>query len=210
MSKRFTETAIWDDAWFQALPLKYKLLWKYICDKCRLSGAWPTNLSLAEFQIGDRLDPSEALAGFNNGKERVKVCNGVWLILDFVSFQYGQLHPDKVRFHKTIQIELDRLCHRLSDTRQEGEKEKEGEGDMVGERENSGDGGYTLEDCQTASEGIGLAPQDIESFFTHYAAVDFIDGAGRRITSLKHALAKWKAKKPEIEKKAGKEYQGRV
>jgi len=58
-------------------------------------------------------------------------------------------------------------------------------------------GGYTLEDCQTAAEGIGLAPQDVEDFLIHYAAVDFVDGAGRKITSLKHALAKWKKNQVE-------------
>jgi hypothetical protein len=35
--------------------------------------------------------------------------------------------------------------------------------------------------------------EDAESFYAHYAAVDFIDGAGRKITSLPHALDKWKA-----------------
>lgn len=69
--------------------------------------------------------------------------------------------------------------------------------------------GYTLEDCQNAAEGVGLLPDQISDFFTHYAAVDFVDGAGRKITSLKHALAKWKKNQCEHLTKNGKEYQGR-
>ena len=62
---------------------------------------------------------------------------------------------------------------------------------------------YSLEDCQKAAEGIGVAPDMIEAFFVHYAAVDFVDGAGRPIASLKHALQKWKAGQPSHGKTTG-------
>jgi hypothetical protein len=64
---------------------------------------------------------------------------------------------------------------------------------------------YTLEDCRTAAMGVGMPDAMIEAFFTHYAAVGFVDGAGRDITSLPHALAKWKANQPSHLLKQGKE-----
>jgi len=97
----------------------------------------------------------------------------------------------------------------------EGEGEGEGKGD--GKKE-GGVGGtspvlrYTLSDCQTAAQGIGVAPAMVEEFFTHYAAVNFVDGAGREITSLPHALAKWKsnqASRPEKQKKSVSIFNGR-
>jgi hypothetical protein len=52
---------------------------------------------------------------------------------------------------------------------------------------------WTLEDCVRAAAPINMPHRMIEDFYQHYAAVNFIDGAGRRICSLPHALAKWKA-----------------
>jgi hypothetical protein len=63
---------------------------------------------------------------------------------------------------------------------------------------------YSLEDCHKAAEGIGVAPDMIEAFFVHYAAVDFVDGAGRPIKSLHHALQKWKITQPSHGKSQGR------
>lgn len=52
---------------------------------------------------------------------------------------------------------------------------------------------YTLSQCLSTANTIGVLPAVAESFFNHYAAVDFVDGAGRPITSLPHALKKWAA-----------------
>jgi hypothetical protein len=60
---------------------------------------------------------------------------------------------------------------------------------------NTGD--WTLEDCIAASEGIAMRREDVESFWNHYAAVDFVDAAGRKITNLKAALGKWKTNQAE-------------
>lgn len=53
--------------------------------------------------------------------------------------------------------------------------------------------GWTLADCVRAAEGIAMPLAMVEAFYNHYAAVDWIDAAGRKITQLKPALAKWKA-----------------
>lgn len=64
---------------------------------------------------------------------------------------------------------------------------------------------YTLEDCVKASEGIGMKQSDIEAFWANYAAVSWTDAAGRKITNLKAALAKWKLNQPSHGKKYGHE-----
>ena len=55
---------------------------------------------------------------------------------------------------------------------------------------------WTLEDFRTAAGGIGIAPADVEACFHHYAAVGWVDAAGRRIKSIKSLLAKWAAAQP--------------
>ena len=55
---------------------------------------------------------------------------------------------------------------------------------------------FSLEDCIKAATTIGMPEEMILEFFNHYAAVGWIDAAGRRITNLPAAMAKWKAKQP--------------
>jgi hypothetical protein len=92
MAKRFTEANKWADPWFRKLPIEYKTLWQYLCDKCDNAGVWKKDIELAEFYIGAQLTEKAALEYFNNGKERIKLLDsGLWLLTDFVSFQYGEL-----------------------------------------------------------------------------------------------------------------------
>ena len=60
---------------------------------------------------------------------------------------------------------------------------------------------FTLADCKNAAEGLAMPPKQVEDFFTHYAAVNFEDGCGRTIVSLKHSLAKWKANQGKRDEK---------
>jgi len=59
-------------------------------------------------------------------------------------------------------------------------------------------GGWTLEQCLAAAAPIGMKREMVEGFWNHYAAVDFVDAAGRKITHLAAALGKWKAKQSSI------------
>jgi uncharacterized phage protein (TIGR02220 family) len=115
MAKRFTESKIWDDIWFQELPAEWKLLWKYICDKCDEAGVWKVNYSLAEFQLKTAIKWDEAERYLNNGKQRIRVFNGFWIIKDFVVFQYGEKVFTSVNpFHQKIRDMLDRVSKRVS------------------------------------------------------------------------------------------------
>jgi len=126
MAKRFTETKIWDDMWFQELPVIWKCLWWYLFSKCDEAGIWKVNHKLAEFQIGQKIKWDEADKYFNKNKERIKFNNGFWIIAEFVTFQYGDKvctseHP----FHQKIRGMLDRVSHTLSDRVQVKDKVKD-------------------------------------------------------------------------------------
>ncbi len=88
MAKRFITTDIFDDAWFMDLPAKYKLFWLYLITKCDHSGIWQVNYKLAQFYVGEHLEPTECERMF---KERIKILeNGkYWFIEKFLLFQYG-------------------------------------------------------------------------------------------------------------------------
>jgi hypothetical protein len=100
MAKRFTETAKWDDPFFQDLPPKYKCFWIFILDKCDAAGIWNVNFRAAEFFIGEKIDVKQAIELF---KERIFILNGGerWFIQKFISFQYGEL-TEKCRPHLAV------------------------------------------------------------------------------------------------------------
>lgn len=110
MSKRFTETEVWDDPWFRRLPACTKLFWKYICDKADMVGTWKVDFELAEFVIGCKLDPESILQSINFGKERVKILESgsLWFLTDFIKFQYGNLSP-KCSAHRGILNRVNKL-----------------------------------------------------------------------------------------------------
>jgi len=126
MAKRFTESKIWDDVWFQELPTEWKLLWKYICDKCDEAGVWKINHSLAEFQLKTTIKWNESDKYFNNGKVRIEFYNGFWLIKEFVIFQYGEKVFTSINpFHKKIREMLDRVSKRVLNTHKVKDKDKD-------------------------------------------------------------------------------------
>ena len=53
--------------------------------------------------------------------------------------------------------------------------------------------GWTLQDCMLAAQPIAMPKEMVEDFFCNYAAVGWIDAAGRRVIDLSAALSKWKA-----------------
>lgn len=91
MANRFTDTEIWEQDWFIDLPMKYKIFWTYIKDKCDNVGIWRPNKSIIQKIIGEPLDLSEFLMFVNcDGKDRILVLpNGRWFLKEYFIFQYG-------------------------------------------------------------------------------------------------------------------------
>jgi hypothetical protein len=103
MSKRMTDTGIWDKSWFRKLPLEYKLFWQFIKDRCDFAGFWDVDFEAASFFIGRKIDKKTALEFF---KDQIYPVNGkYWLITDFIKFQNGWPLNEKSPIHSKI-IEL--------------------------------------------------------------------------------------------------------
>ena len=104
MSKRFTETDIWDEDWFIDMPKEYKLFYFYVKDQCNHAGIWRPNLRLFEAIIEVKIDLKKAIDFFNRDKDRIQILpSGHWYILDFFVFQYGPVLNLSNRVHKSIE-----------------------------------------------------------------------------------------------------------
>ncbi len=88
MSKRFTDTQMWEKEWFMALSPKIKCLWNYLKDRCDQSGVWEPNWQLASIYIGEPVTKNDLkLLGCH-----IEVLeNGKIYIPDFINFQYGRI-----------------------------------------------------------------------------------------------------------------------
>ena len=100
MSKRYTDTSLYDREWFQELPIKYKCFWEYICKKCDHAGIWDANVRLASFCIGENLSREDILKTFNG--KIVQIEEDKWWIPKFVKFQYGMVLNHDNRVHKSV------------------------------------------------------------------------------------------------------------
>jgi hypothetical protein len=88
MSKRFTDTEIWEQDWVFNLPSKYKLFFLCIKDKCDVAGIWRPNISYISSLLKEDLNLKEFLSLVNTEKERVRVLdNGRLWIINFFTFQ---------------------------------------------------------------------------------------------------------------------------
>ena len=88
MAKRFITTELFKDPWFMDLPNKYKLFWIYLITNCEYTGIWQVNYKVAQFYVGEHLEPSECERIMND--RIVKIENGrYWFLPKFIEFQYG-------------------------------------------------------------------------------------------------------------------------
>jgi hypothetical protein len=96
MSKRFTDTQIWDKEWFMSLSCKHKCLVRYIFDKCDSAGLWQPNWVLASTYIGEKVSAADLSV---LKKQIAQLPDGKIFIVDFIEFQYGELtetcHPHR-------------------------------------------------------------------------------------------------------------------
>ena len=89
MSKRFTDTALWEKEWFAGLSPVEKCAWFYIKDRCDPVGVWEPSFNIANFYLGEKLD-WDAFREKCNGNINV-LANGKWWLVDFCRYQYGEL-----------------------------------------------------------------------------------------------------------------------
>jgi hypothetical protein len=122
MTKRFTDTNKWLDAWFRNLKPEHKLLWFYICDSCDYMGLWKVDFEFAEFSIKCKYDIEEVKQVFGDKIEiRTKEDGEYWFIKDFIRIQYGEDLSDESKIHKKI---LEALKGRKTRKKEETEEDK--------------------------------------------------------------------------------------
>lgn len=104
MSNRFCESTRFDDPFYSSLPHEMKLAREYIHAKCDNAGVWPPNFSLAEFQIGAKVDWQNFRERLEGAGEILVLRNGSWLIKWFIPQQYGKLNtdPGASNAHKSV------------------------------------------------------------------------------------------------------------
>jgi len=127
--KRFTETTIWEQAWFRRLSPALKCLWRFLCDRCDCAGVLDFDPELAAFLIGDSSITRESVRAFEHRVDFLP--NGKLRIVTFLDFQYGTVDarcPAHKPIIRTIQqhgidYPICNLPDRVSTTPPEREKE---------------------------------------------------------------------------------------
>ena len=103
MSKRLTDTEIWDKEWFMELKPKLKCLVKFVRDKCDLSGVWHPNYLLTSTYIGENISEPDLL-NIDGGKQFQKLKGGKIFCCGFIDFQNGQLKNSSPVHKKIISL----------------------------------------------------------------------------------------------------------
>ena len=89
MSKRFTDSAIWQKEFYTQYTMKQKLLLRYLFDNCNNAGIIEPNYPLFSFFIGEKITEDDVMS-LNTDKERIKkLPNGKLFLTKFIKFQQG-------------------------------------------------------------------------------------------------------------------------
>lgn len=103
MSKRDTDTELWNEDWFLELSGSEMLFYFYIKDKCDQAGFWRPNFKIFERDTGFRINQNSFLSKINADKERVKLLeSGKWFLTGFIKFHFNGKLNLKNRFHKSV------------------------------------------------------------------------------------------------------------
>lgn len=90
MAKRFTDTTIWERAWFRELTPRMKCAWRFLLDRCDHAGIWQIDIALMSFHIGEPVSLQDLVSSFG---DRVQLLDDKVFVPGFVEFQYGELNP---------------------------------------------------------------------------------------------------------------------
>ena len=100
MPKRFFDTEIFGDPWFQELKPADKCLWFYLLSTCNHAGICKFSEKMAHMLIGGKFN----IENLNNGKVRVaKLTDEKYFIVDFVKFQYNIKSYEDLSDHHKVQ-----------------------------------------------------------------------------------------------------------
>ena len=100
MAKRFMDNTVFDRKWYRKLPVRLKIVWFYLINKCNHAGIWECDIDLLSFQIGDEYTLEEILEAF--GDNLKEIGDGKIYITKFIEFQYGLPLNEKVKVHQSV------------------------------------------------------------------------------------------------------------
>ena len=100
MAKRFMDNTVFDRKWYRKLPVRLKIVWFYLINKCNHAGIWECDVDLLSFQIGEEYTLEEILEAF--GDNLKEIGDGKIYITKFIEFQYGLPLNDKVKVHQSV------------------------------------------------------------------------------------------------------------
>ena len=106
MAKRFMDNTIFDKSWYRKLPVRLKIVWFYLINKCNHAGIWECDVDLLSFQIGDEYTLEEILEAF--GDNLKEIGDNKIYITKFIEFQYGLPLNRKVKVHQSVLKLLDK------------------------------------------------------------------------------------------------------
>ena len=106
MAKRFMDNTIFDKSWYRKLPVRLKIVWFYLINKCNHAGIWECDVDLLSFQIGDEYTLEEILEAF--GDNLKEIGDRKIYITKFIEFQYGLPLNPKVKVHHSVLKLLDK------------------------------------------------------------------------------------------------------
>ena len=94
------DNTIFDKSWYRKLPVRLKIVWFYLINKCNHAGIWECDVDLLSFQIGDKYTLEEILEAF--GDNLKEIGDGKIYITKFIEFQYGLPLNNKVKVHQSV------------------------------------------------------------------------------------------------------------
>ena len=100
MAKRFMDNSIFEKQWFRELPVRLKIVWFYLINKCDHAGILnDLDVGLLSYQIGDNYTIDEILEAFKGNIEQIG--ESKFYLSKFCKFQYGELNPN-VKVHQSV------------------------------------------------------------------------------------------------------------
>ena len=101
MAKRFMDNTIFDKSWYRKLPVRLKIVWFYLINKCNHAGIWECDIDLLSFQIGgEPYTLEEILEAFGDNLQEIG--DGKIYITKFIEFQYGLPLNPNVKVHQSV------------------------------------------------------------------------------------------------------------
>ena len=85
MAKRFSDTEIWRKDWFLDLPIKQKLLMKFLFDNCDCAGFYEISYRTLKYCFNEEITRADF-----EGLKQIRFINAnIIFIEDFIKFQYN-------------------------------------------------------------------------------------------------------------------------